>query len=88
MVLWECFARESPYKNLLPFQVVHAVGTQGKRPDIPVQTPAAAVRLIKLCWAENPDARPSFDDIMRMVEQLSDPVWRGYYKRKETEEDD
>jgi serine/threonine protein kinase len=75
IVMWECFAREVPYNGLLPFQIIHAVGTQGKRPDMPPGTPAQAARLIRRCWDEAAASRPDFDEVIADLLQLADPNW-------------
>ena len=70
VVLWECVARDVPYANMPPFQVVFAVGTRGLRPDLPADCPAAIGALIEACWAESPEERPSFDDVLARLGAL------------------
>jgi serine/threonine protein kinase len=42
--------------------VVHFV-LGGRRPEVPASTPAAYAALIRSCWAQEPDTRPSFAEI-------------------------
>jgi sterile alpha motif and leucine zipper-containing kinase AZK len=74
IVFWECLTREDPYATLQPFQVVLAVGTQGLRPPIPEGTAPKVVELLKTCWHEDPSRRPSFDDIILMLNMITSLV--------------
>lgn len=80
IVMWECFAREAPYANMPPFQVVFAVGTQGLRPEVPADCPPRAAELMQTCWAESPDVRPSFEDLLQLLADLTAPP--DWTKRK------
>jgi serine/threonine protein kinase len=71
VVIWELFARQDPYPNMPPFQIVFAVGNQHARPQINPHWPAAWVKLITDCWDEDPDARPSFDDILVRLQSIN-----------------
>jgi len=70
LVLWELLSREEPHHGMPAFQVVFAVGTQGIRPPIPVNTPDDFALLIEECWSENPYDRPPFDEIVTRLEQF------------------
>jgi len=70
IVLWECVSREDPYYGMPPFQVVLAVGTKGMRPIIPSQTPARWANLIRSCWNEQAQQRPSFDQIIIKLDEI------------------
>lgn len=70
IVLWECVTRSVPYEGIPHFQVVFTVGNQGMRPEIPPDCPHAWANLIVDCWAENPDDRPSFDDIINRLRRF------------------
>jgi hypothetical protein len=51
--------------------VMHFV-LQGRRPDIPASVPPAYSSLIRRCWLQDPDLRPSFTDIAAsLFRQLS-----------------
>jgi len=71
IVLWELVTREEPHHGVPPFQVVFAVGTQGIRPAIPSSCPPDVTTLIEECWAESPDYRPNFAEIMKRLESIS-----------------
>jgi len=71
IVLWECMTREDPYYGMPPFQVVLAVGTKGMRPTIPIDCPLKWKELITSCWSEDPNFRPSFDDIVVLLEDMA-----------------
>lgn len=69
-MLWECVTRQDPYSGMPPFQVVLAVGSNGLRPPISDDFPPKWKLLTTDCWDEDPNARPSFDDIMVRLEEL------------------
>ena len=73
IVLWECITRKDPYDDMPPFQIVYAVGNQGKRPDLPETNPYPneLIDLMKLCWDENPENRPTFHQIVNSLTQMS-----------------
>jgi len=64
IVIWECMTRQDPYEGMPPFQVVLNVGTKGMRPPVPEECDKAWRPLMTDCWAELPDSRPSFDEIL------------------------
>jgi tRNA A-37 threonylcarbamoyl transferase component Bud32 len=70
IVLWECVTRMTPHEGIPHFQVVFQVGTQGLRPEIPGDTPHHWGRLTADCWAEDPDARPSFEEILDRLQKF------------------
>jgi len=71
IVLWECITRQDPYEGMAPFQVVLNVGTKLMRPIIPESCPTAWVNLVTSCWSEVPSSRPSFDEIILLLEAMS-----------------
>jgi len=71
IVLWECMSREDPYYGMPPFQVVLAVGTKGMRPTIPTDCPIQWSNLIRDCWSEKPENRPTFDKIIIRLEEMN-----------------
>jgi len=71
VVIWECVTRKEPHHHMPPFQVIFAVGTQGLRPEIPKSTPRLLSKLISDCWAENPERRPSFNEIIARLQDFS-----------------
>jgi len=74
VVLWELVTREEPHHGVPPFQIVFAVGTQGIRPIIPSSCPVEVGSLIEECWAESPDERPDFSEIMKRLESIEGSI--------------
>mmetsp|Transcript_19358 Transcript_19358/g.28862 ORF Transcript_19358/g.28862 Transcript_19358/m.28862 type:complete len:88 (+) Transcript_19358:2197-2460(+) len=72
VVVWELFARQDPYPSMPPFQIVFAVGNQGARPKINPSWPSHWIKLITDCWAEDPDERPTFDEIIEILKHFPD----------------
>ena len=77
IVMWECVARVDPYMNIPPFKVIYAVAREKMRPKVPPGLPPEYVRLMKDCWAHNPDARPQFETILERIEAMSAQKWPG-----------
>ncbi len=53
-----------------PFQIVFAVGTQHLRPRIDPAWPATWVNLMTTCWNEDPETRPTFEELITMLEAM------------------
>jgi len=70
VVLWESVTRKTPHEGLPHFQIVFQVGTQGLRPTIPRHCPHAWARLITDCWSEDPNGRPSFEEIRERLQNF------------------
>jgi len=66
------------FSGKLPFEGDPSVKTEwaltnaiisGKRPDIPEGCPEGIVDLMRACWKDNPDERPSFDQIYQFLSE-------------------
>ena len=70
IVLWEIAAAGAmPYPGVPALQVALRVAqSPGLRPSIPEAAPAELARLMPRCWAELPDDRPAFDELVRTLE--------------------
>lgn len=72
MVAFEVACRHVPFESL----DVHAVARctlQGERPDFDdmgEEVPPGLIKIIEECWAQEPEARPSFEEVRRNVEAL------------------
>lgn len=75
IVLWELVTRDVLYPNLPPFQIIFAVGTQKSRPPIPPHLPTPLACLIRECWDEEPNSRPSFLLIAERLAELGDALY-------------
>jgi serine/threonine protein kinase len=68
--LWELLTRSTPFEGLQPVQVGIAVLRDGARPPIPPGAPPDYAALIQDCWQTEPEARPSFQDIIQRLKDL------------------
>lgn len=66
VLLWELYTRKKPWSGVFENEdeLVNAVCDEGERPEIPADCPKQLAALIKRCWAEEPDDRPSFQEII------------------------
>ena len=70
VIFWELIAREIPFAGKNGVQVSVAVVTKGLRPAMPPNTPPVIADLIVKCWDTNPDIRPSFDEILKLLKAI------------------
>ncbi|KAK3244676.1 hypothetical protein CYMTET_45723 [Cymbomonas tetramitiformis] len=55
----------------------YAVITKRNRLELPAQTPKAIVQLVRLCWQEKPEARPTFQKLVEMLPSLAEGIRPG-----------
>ncbi|XP_015902500.2 serine/threonine/tyrosine-protein kinase HT1 [Ziziphus jujuba] len=70
LILWEMVAGTIPYEDMNPIQAAFAVVNKNLRPDIPGDCPPAMRALIEQCWSLQPDKRPEFWQIVKVLEQF------------------
>ncbi|KAF8391338.1 hypothetical protein HHK36_023642 [Tetracentron sinense] len=70
LVLWEMVVGSIPYEDMTPIQAAFAVVNKNLRPVIPVDCPPALGALIEQCWALQPQKRPEFWQIVKVLEQF------------------
>ncbi len=78
IVLWEIFARVTPHENKNPFEVASQVVNASLRPSLELaefeHVPQRMLDLIQECWDAYPSKRPSFNEIVYVLEcMLKDP---------------
>jgi serine/threonine protein kinase len=78
MVTYEVCCRRVPFETLEPCAVTREI-LKGGRPDlndtrlVPPEVPPRLLELTTRCWSQEPEDRPSFDEIQReMVELLEE----------------
>ena len=69
-VIFECATGRQPFEEtLLRFDIAHRVGHNDERPEILVEDKMeeSLRALIESCWAENPNRRPNFEEILKRL---------------------
>ncbi|TMW62189.1 hypothetical protein Poli38472_009682 [Pythium oligandrum] len=69
IVVWEIFTGECPYDGMSPIQVGLGVLNRDLRPNIPLYLPRFFTRLMRMCWAREPERRPSFEEIVEALDE-------------------
>jgi serine/threonine protein kinase len=69
IVLNEMLTRRSPFSGLGPERVSELV-LDGKRPDVPSTVPRSLEKIIVQCWAQEPQHRPSFAELLEQLQRL------------------
>ncbi|KAG0476992.1 hypothetical protein HPP92_013833 [Vanilla planifolia] len=67
IVLWELLTNRMPFEGMSNLQAAYAAAFKQERPPIPEDVPTELVFIIKSCWVEDPNMRPSFSQIIRML---------------------
>ncbi|MCO5612519.1 hypothetical protein L7F22_066787 [Adiantum nelumboides] len=67
IVLWELITGNIPFQKMTAVQAASAV-VRGARPIIPTNCPDSLSKIMTCCWDANPDVRPSFSDVVRLLE--------------------
>jgi serine/threonine protein kinase len=67
IILWELLTRQVPYDNVPSQQVMWDVGHHRLSTRIPSSCPPAIGAILVACLEFNPEERPSFDKILKMI---------------------
>ncbi|CAL1397989.1 unnamed protein product [Linum trigynum] len=76
LMLWEMVAGTIPYEEMNPIQAAFAVVNKNLRPVISADCPPAMKALIEQCWSLQPEKRPEFWQIVRVLEQFETSLAR------------
>eukprot|EP00051_Salpingoeca_urceolata_P002077 m.46892 g.46892 ORF g.46892 m.46892 type:complete len:1201 (-) comp11886_c0_seq2:75-3677(-) len=77
IVIYELLHRKPPFAHLQVSWEIREAVTQGQRPEVePVVDgiPQSVVSLMTTCWQAQPEERPTFADVVTMLELLDDDV--------------
>lgn len=70
VVLWELLTHEVPYKGVEGLQVAWLVVAKEQRLTIPTSCPPVFANLMKKCWAQMPQDRLTFKQILVELENI------------------
>ncbi len=74
MTLWEILTREDPYPDLDNVQAASHVMHKGLTPRAPESCPPKMAELMEHCFKRNPDDRPTFKDIIKILRDIEDEI--------------
>ncbi|KAG9406671.1 hypothetical protein AC1031_002991 [Aphanomyces cochlioides] len=69
IVMWECLTGKCPYEGMPQIQAAQRILKNELRPAIPRSCPAYLAKLMKACWAHDPQVRPSFLQILCALQE-------------------
>lgn len=67
IVLWELLTNRMPFEGMSNLQAAYAAAFKQERPSIPDDISPDLAFVIQSCWVEDPNLRPSFSQIIRML---------------------
>ncbi|KAK8984340.1 hypothetical protein V6N11_029655 [Hibiscus sabdariffa] len=67
IVLWELLTNRMPFEGMSNLQAAYAAAFKQERPSLPEDISPELAFIIQVCWVEDPNMRPSFSQIMRML---------------------
>lgn len=74
IVLWELITGMLPFATMSPVQAAFAVVNKGIRPIVPSDCIPTLRDIITSCWDTNPDVRPSFTEVIKMLEGVQSEI--------------
>ncbi|XP_008809079.1 serine/threonine-protein kinase STY13 [Phoenix dactylifera] len=74
IVLWELITGMLPFPNMTAVQAAFAVVNRGVRPIIPHDCHPALSEIMTRCWDADPDERPPFAEVVRMLESARSEI--------------
>ncbi|KAL8154439.1 hypothetical protein V2J09_012199 [Rumex salicifolius] len=70
IVLWELLTNRMPFEGMSNLQAAYAAAFKQERPIISDDIPPELAFIIQSCWVEDPNLRPSFNQIIRMLNEF------------------
>ncbi|MCO5614439.1 hypothetical protein L7F22_068721 [Adiantum nelumboides] len=69
IVLWELLTNRMPFEGMSNLQAAYAAAFKGTRPNLSesLNLPDELVYIMQSCWAEDPNVRPNFTQVIRML---------------------
>lgn len=74
IVLWELITGMLPFQNMTAVQAAFAVVNKGVRPIVPSDCLPVLSDIMTRCWDANPDVRPPFMEVVRMLENAETEI--------------
>ncbi|GMH11780.1 hypothetical protein Nepgr_013621 [Nepenthes gracilis] len=74
IVLWELITGMLPFQNMTAVQAAFAVVNKGVRPVIPTDCLPVLAEIMTRCWDANPDVRPPFSEVVKMLEHAETEI--------------
>ncbi|WRX33583.1 Serine-threonine/tyrosine-protein kinase [Theobroma cacao] len=74
IVLWELITGLLPFQNMTAVQAAFAVVNKGVRPVIPNDCLPVLSEIMTRCWDTNPEVRPPFTEIVKMLENAENEI--------------
>jgi len=68
VLIYEIVTRKDPWEGDSAVIATHRV-IEGERMKIPASCPPVLMRVMELCWKENPVDRPNFSEIVDMLKE-------------------
>ncbi|CAJ1948414.1 unnamed protein product [Sphenostylis stenocarpa] len=70
IVLWELLTNRMPFEGMSNLQAAYAAAFKQERPNLPEDISPDLAFIIQSCWVEDPNMRPSFNQIIRMLNEF------------------
>lgn len=71
ITVWEIFSfGEQPWSNMTAAQILQKIDSENKRLSIPYMCSKEFYKTINLCWSKNPDERPNFRDLKKIIKEF------------------
>lgn len=68
IVVWEVLSRQVPWADQArPRDIYLRVVIREERPTIPTDAPADIAEMLLGCWAQAPEARPTFEALLERI---------------------
>ena len=74
VVLYELYCCQRAWAGMNDFQITYSVLWSGEELTLPEDTPAGYAKLVVSCLSREPEARPSAEQVVSSLEDLSDDL--------------
>ncbi|CAH2074667.1 unnamed protein product [Thlaspi arvense] len=70
IVLWELLTNRMPFEGMSNLQAAYAAAFKQERPGMPEGISPSLAFIVQSCWVEDPNMRPSFSQIIRLLDEF------------------